>query len=271
MPKVLSDGVEIHFEVRGEGPAVLFHTGAGGDSRIWEEAGYMDALPGFRKILMDQRGRGQSGRPTSADAHRMEHCVSDVAAVLDAASASSAGFWAYSNGIFVGLAFGAAYPRRLEALVGIGTLPYSDLCDLPRIEDREAFIKEQITGGGVSADVDRFMREDGEKFPEAIDRNVRDGDPRQYALSRLARRAWRGPKSLYATFSPALLMLTGERENDEGETEKSVAEMPRARVVRIGGVGHLASFYRSDLTAPRAIPFLREHLANPGVPSAAPR
>jgi pimeloyl-ACP methyl ester carboxylesterase len=264
--KIVSDGVEIHYEVRGEGPAILFHTGAGGDRRIWEEAGYVDALPGFRKILMDQRGRGQSGRPASVDAHRMEHCVSDVAAVLDDAGVSSAAFWAYSNGIFVGLAFGAAHPGRLEALIGIGTLPYYDICDLPPIEDPQAFIEEQITRGGVSAEVGRFMQEEGERFPAAIDRNVRDGDARMYALGRLARRSWRGPKSLYATFSPAVLILAGEKENDEGETARSVMDMPQAQLVRIAGVGHLASFYRSDLTVPHALPFLREHLAIVGRP-----
>jgi len=262
MRKTVSDGVEIHYEIRGEGPAILFHTGAGGDSRIWEDAGYVDALPGFRKILVDQRGRGRSGRPDGVDAHRMEHCVSDVAAVLDDAGVNSAAFWAYSNGILVGLAFGVAHPKRIEALVGIGTLPYYDLCDLPPIEDPQAFIEEQITRGGVSAEVDRFMGEEGERFPAAIDRNVRDGDPRMYALGRLARRSWQGPKSLYASFGPAALILAGETESDEGETERSVAEMPQAQFVRIPGVGHLASFYRSDLIVPRVLPFLRERLAS---------
>ncbi len=263
MSAIVNDGVEIHYEVRGEGPAVLFHTGAGGDSRMWVEAGYMEALPGFRKILMDQRGRGKSGRPTGIDQHRMERFVSDVAAVLDDAGVDSTAFWAYSNGVFVGLAFGAAYPKRLKALIGIGTLLHKDLCDLPSLGDPTAFVTEQVANGGVGADVDRFMREESERFPDAIDRNVRAGDPRMYALTRLAWRSWRGPRSLYAACSTPVLMVTGARETDDGETEKSVAEMPNARVVWVPGVGHLASFYRSDLTVPHAIPFLREPLIGP--------
>jgi|GEM_PF-781702 len=264
MPMAVSDGVEIYYEVRGDGPTVLLHTGAGGDSRIWEHAGYVDALSGYRKILMDQRGRGRSGRPASLESHRMEHFVSDIAAVLDDAGADKAAFWAYSNGIYVGLAFGAAHPGRLGAMIGTGTLSYSDICDLPPIEDPEAFIEEQIAKGGVAADVDRFMKEDNERFPDPIDRNVRDGDPRMYALSRIARRSWRGPRSLYATCSVPVLMLTGAREEDDGETEKSVAEIPKARMVRIPGVGHLASFSRSDLTVPHAAAFLEEHLPAQG-------
>ncbi len=260
MPNIKSAGVEIHYEVRGEGPAILFHTGAGGDCRMWELAGYVDALPGFRKILMDQRGRGRSGRPRDVEAHRMEHCVSDVAAVLDDAGEESAAFWGYSNGIFVGLAFGAAHPGRLRALLGIGTLPDYDICDLPPIEDPQALIQECVAKGGVSQDVDAFMKQDGERFPDAIDRNVRESDPVMYALGRIARRSWKGPKSLYATFAPPALVLTGEKETDEGKTEESIRAMPLGRVVRIAGAGHLASFHRSDLTIGHALPFLRRHL-----------
>ncbi len=250
--------MSIHYEVRGEGPAILFHTGAGGDGRIWEFAGYVDGLPGFTKILMDQRGRGRSGRPETAEAHRMEHFVADIGAVLDDAGVESAAFWGYSNGVYPGLAFGAAHPQRIQALVGTGTLWFQDVSDLGPVPDEAAFIDEQVAKGGVVQDVDEYQRVDGEHFPEAIDRNVRAGDPRQYALDRIGRRSWHGPRSLYASFAAPVLMITGEREQDEGATAKALEAMPHGRGVRIPGVGHLASFYRSDLALPLALPFLRE-------------
>ena len=261
MPVITSEGVSIWYEVRGEGPALLFHTGAGGDSRIWEYAGYVDGLPGFAKILMDQRGRGRSGRPETSEAHRMEHFVADIGAVLDDAGVESAGFWGYSNAVFAGLAFGIAHPRRLRALLGTGTLPYQDISDLGPVTDEAAFIAEQVAKGGVGQDVDGYQAQDGERFPDPIDRNVRDGDPRMYALDRIGRRSWHGPKSLYPSFRAPVLMLTGEKEEDEGQTVKALAALPNARGVRIPGVGHLASFYRSDLALPYALPFLREHLS----------
>lgn len=260
MPVIRNEGVEIHYETHGEGPAVLLHTGAGGDSQMWELAGYVGGLPGFRKILMDQRGRGRSSHPAGVESHRMEHSVSDIAAVLDDAGERAVTFWGYSNGIFVGLAFGVAHPSRIRALLGIGTLPDFDLSDLPPIEDPEALIQECIAKGGVSQDVDNYMKQDNERFPEPVDRNVRGGDPRMYALGRIARRSWRGPKSLYARFAAPSLILTGERETDEGKTELAVAAMPRGRMARLPGLGHLASFYRSDVALRHALPFLREHL-----------
>lgn len=260
MPNAQGDGVTIHYEIRGKGPAVLFHTGAGGDSRMCEQAGYVDGLPGFTKILMDQRGRGRSGRPETVEAHRMEHFAADIGAVLDDAGIESAGFWGYSNGVYAGLAFGVAHPKRLKALVGTGTLSFQDVSDLGPIQDEAAFIAELVAKGGVAQDVDEYQRVDGEHFPETIDRNVREGDPRMYALDRIGRRFWRGPKSLYPSFSAPVLMISGEREKDDGATERALATLPNGRGVRIPGVGHLAGFYRSDLTLPHALPFLREHV-----------
>jgi pimeloyl-ACP methyl ester carboxylesterase len=225
---------------------------------MWQLAGYVDAMPGFRKILMDQRGRGRSSRPTEVEDHRMDQCQSDVARVLDHAGQETAAFWGYSNGIFVGLAFGASHPNRLTALVGTGTLALYDLCELPPIEDPEALVEECIAKGGVAQDVDAFMKQDHEQFPAPIDKNVREGDPKMYALGRIARRSWHGPGSLYATFATPTLILTGEREDDAGDTERAVAAMPNARLARLSGLGHLASFYRSDVALRYVLPFLRE-------------
>lgn len=260
MATVTSEGVTLHYEVRGKGPAILFHTGAGGDSRMWEQAGYLDRLTGFTAILMDQRGRGRSDRPDTVESHRMEHFVADVGAVLDGAGVNSAGFWGYSNGVYVGLAFGIAHPNRIKALVGTGTLPFQDMSDLGPIADPEAFIAEQVAKGGVAQDVDAYEKQDGEHFPEAVDRNVREGDPKMYALDRIGRRSWHGPKSLYPSFRAPVLMIGGEKEKDAGATDHALATLPNARGVRIPGVGHLAAFYRSDLSTPHAIPFLWQHL-----------
>ncbi len=250
----------IHYEVRGKGPAILFHTGAGGDSRMWHLAGYVDALPGFKKILIDQRGRGKSGKPADLEAHRMPRFVSDVAAVLDREGVDSAAIWGYSNGALVGLAFGTAHPKRVRALVGTGSLPFADLTERPPIPDPEGFIRENVAKGGVAQDVDAFMREEHDRFPNLIDANVRLGDPLMYALDRVAWRSWKGPKSLYPTFAAPVLMLTGEREDTERQTEQSLALLPKARGVRLPGVGHLSAFAESGLSLPHALPFLREHL-----------
>jgi len=257
MPFASNHGVRIYYESEGEGPAVVFETGAGGDLRIWRHAGYPDGLSGFRRILMDQRGRGRSDRPDTIESHQMERHVEDVGAVLDDAGVERCAFWGYSNGILVGLAFGTAHPSRLAALVGTGALPFQNVSDLPPTDLAE-LVKQDAARGGVRFVLDQYMTEENERFPAEIDQNVREGDPLMHALDRAARRSWRGPLALYEGLQAPALIFAGEREDAERETERSVARMPKGSLHRVPGVGHLAAFYRSDLSLPVAIPFLKK-------------
>jgi hypothetical protein len=54
-------------------------------------------------------------------------------------------------------------------------------------------------------------------------------------------------------------MVTGEKEDSEHDTEKSVARIPNVRVVRNSGQGHLSNFFRGELTLGHIRPFLSEN------------
>jgi len=258
MPYVTSHDVRIFYEAEGSGPAIVFHTGAGGDSRIWREAGYVSGTEGFTRLLIDQRGRGRSDKPQHPDAHRMELFADDVHSVLQELGIPSAAFWGYSNGILVGIAFGGLFPNSLRCLVGTGALRFRDLTDLPRV-DPEKEIQTTIAEKGVVGELESRMAKEDDRFPPAIDRNVRDGDPLMLALDGIAWRDWEGPRTVLERFHAPILLLTGEKEDPDRQTEDTVSRIRNARVIRVPNVGHLGAFYRSDLTLPHALPFLRDH------------
>ncbi|MGZ4407107.1 MAG: alpha/beta fold hydrolase, partial [Gaiellaceae bacterium] len=58
------DGLRLAYDVVGDGFPVILHTGAGGDSRMWRDAGYVDALGNYMVVLFDHRGHGASDTPT---------------------------------------------------------------------------------------------------------------------------------------------------------------------------------------------------------------
>jgi pimeloyl-ACP methyl ester carboxylesterase len=260
LPFVNNGAVKIHYEVVGHGPTVVLHTGAGGDSRMWRDAGYLKGLADFRLILMDQRGRGLSSRPAALEEHRMDRFVADVNCVLDDVGVDAVGFWGYSNGAMVGIAFGADHSTRLKGLVGTGSFYSGDLTDLPPISNVEAEIQRLVAQGGVVHELEAFMANTGEQFPDPIDRNVRETDPRMYALDEVAWVSWRGPRSAYPTFPAPVLAIGGEREDKNRHTERSMAMLPKGQIIRLEGLGHLGAFYRSDLALPHARPFLEQTL-----------
>lgn len=53
MPYTRRAGVRLHYQDAGSGPAVLLHTGGGGDGRMWDLAGYTAALAGYRTLVLD--------------------------------------------------------------------------------------------------------------------------------------------------------------------------------------------------------------------------
>lgn len=253
--------VTVHYEVEGAGPTLVLHAGAGGDLRTWRYAGYPARLSGFRLVLIDQRGHGQSSRPSRVEDHTMDQYAGDVAAVLDDLGADSAAFWGYSAGFLVGLAFAAAFPSRIKALVGTGAFTLADLSELPPISDREAFIAQVVREVGVVASYEQFMKAESDRFPEPIDRNVRETDPSMGALRRLAWRSWHGPKSALPMVRSPVLIIVGEKEDPEHDTSKVVEGLSEGKLAMLQGHGHISSFYRSDVAVPLALPFLREHTA----------
>jgi pimeloyl-ACP methyl ester carboxylesterase len=78
-------GVEIHYEVYGDGattlllipPSPITH------SRIWK-AQIPHLARRYRVVTFDGRGNGKSGRPTSVTDHARPANVADIIAVLDA-------------------------------------------------------------------------------------------------------------------------------------------------------------------------------------------
>ena len=253
---VNNGSVRIHYEIEGDGPAILMRTGAGGDSRIFRDAGYVAGLPGYRKILMDQRGRGESDHPAGLDAHRYEAHIADICAVLDDAGVKSTAFLGYSAGATMGVAFGVAHPERLRALIGIGSLPYANFSERPKPANVDEEIQRIVDAGGVRAEYEAFMKQDNDRFPDPIHQNVIEGDPLMRALDAVAALEWRGHLATYPELRCPVLMLTGELEDSERQTERSIEHIPNGHVLRLPRVGHLSAFYRSDVTLPYIIDFL---------------
>src|SRR5260221_11382730 len=80
MPVVSHEGAELYYEVHGEGPAIAFPHGSGGNTLIWWQQ-----VPHFAKarrgLVYDHRGWGRSR--CAPDALQPRHFAGDRAAILD--------------------------------------------------------------------------------------------------------------------------------------------------------------------------------------------
>ena len=114
MPKAPINGMELYYETAGEGPAVVFAHGRGGNHLSWWQQ-----VPVFSKsyrcITFDQRGFGQSFNPP--DMPGREAFVEDLRALLDYLGISETFLVAQSLGGLTCLGFALANPHRTKGLV----------------------------------------------------------------------------------------------------------------------------------------------------------
>ncbi|MGD0865928.1 MAG: alpha/beta hydrolase [Rhizomicrobium sp.] len=116
------NGVKIHFETYGEGPAILLTHGYSATAEMWE--GQIDILSRHHTlILWDMRGHGQSDSPEDQSAYSEEATVGDMAAILDVVGANRAVIGGLSLGGYMSLAFHLTYPERVRALLIVDTGP----------------------------------------------------------------------------------------------------------------------------------------------------
>src|ERR1700679_3510018 len=122
MAKLNRDGVELYYEVHGAGPPVLLTHGYSSSSHMWE-AQLAAFSKHFKLITWDMRGHGRSDYPDDQGQYSEAATVADMAAILDAVGAKTAGIGGLSLGGHLSVAFPRAHPERTRALLIIDTGP----------------------------------------------------------------------------------------------------------------------------------------------------
>ena len=255
MPDLTRDGVTLHWEERGSGPAVFWHTGGGGDGSMWETAGYLDALPGRRHLLFDHRGHGRSGKPTQLEAHRLQEYVADAIAVLDETGVDAATLVGYSAGAIVVYAMAAAHPDRVSAVVGIGGVAHPDDTNALRVE-----MARDVREHGFAQSLEEMSAEESEPAPGWLLENLASTSTEMFAL---AVEGWATAPTECNDFpriTAPTLIVCGEQENTDGAAELAVEALRHGRCEILPGLGHLQAFWRSDLTAPLIAQFVAHHV-----------
>jgi pimeloyl-ACP methyl ester carboxylesterase len=119
MPTANNDGVDIHYEITGDGPPVILLHGFPDSSRLWRHQVPALVEAGFRVIVPDMRGYGASTKPADVDAYNILHLVGDVGAVLAGAGATPARVVGHDWGAAVAWALASVAPDAVDRLAAL--------------------------------------------------------------------------------------------------------------------------------------------------------
>ncbi len=120
MPKTKINGVDIHYEVAGEGPTVVWLHGLLGSvarSRRWREGMEGLAARGFRVVSYDARGHGESGFTDDESHYSWASHAGDMTRLLDELGLEKAIIGGGSMGAGVSLTLAISHLERVEKLI----------------------------------------------------------------------------------------------------------------------------------------------------------
>jgi pimeloyl-ACP methyl ester carboxylesterase len=258
MPIIDRDGVKIHYEVYGSGPALLLTHGYSSTSAMWH--GQIAALSQHHKlVLWDMRGHGRSDYPEDPAAYSEALTVADMAALLDEVGAASAIIGGLSLGGYMSLAFYRAHPRRVRALLIIDTGP-----GFKKDDARDAWNKRAHDTG------DRFEREGlavlkgASRERSSVSHRDASGLARA-ARGMLTQHDARVIETLPDIKVPSLVVVGADDTPFLAASDYMAAKIPGAKKVVIPAAGHAVNIDQPQAFIDAVLPFLD------GLARSAPR
>lgn len=244
MPLARINGIELYYEVHGEGPALVLAHGGGGSHLSWWQNVPVLARK-FRCVTFDHRGFGASCDLT--DGPGASAFVEDLRQLLDHLGIQRAALAGQSMGGWTVLGFAAAYPDRVGALALCDT--HAGMDD-PEVAREQAKLRE-LTKGGLASVLARAYAAD---FPTR--------DPvRCFLYQQISGLNTRVPANLLSVLTrmknryepivdwriPTMLLVGAEDAIIPAAVMGIMAQrIPQARFVEVPGAGHSAYFEKPD-------------------------
>jgi pimeloyl-ACP methyl ester carboxylesterase len=175
MASIAVNGTTLYYELRGDGPPVMFISGATGDAGHWTEVA--DALAGEYTVLSyDRRANSRSPRPANWTATSIDEQADDAAALLRALDLAPAVAYGNSGGAVILTNVALRHPAVLRGAI-FHEPPYLQVTSATEeIGGRlQQLVGEGMATGGPAMATELFVRwVAGDETFESFDPELRD-------------------------------------------------------------------------------------------------
>lgn len=179
--KIESNGIEINYEVDGQGPWLVMSHSLACNISMWDEQARV-LKRDYRVLRFDTRGHGGSDAP--AGPYSLDMLAADLLGLLDGLKVEQAHFVGLSMGGMIGMTFALQHPARLSSLVLCDTSSRIPAEAGPVWEDRIRTVTEQGIEPLVEPTLQRWFTEPFYKSNKAmmtrVGQMIRGTNPKGY-------------------------------------------------------------------------------------------
>ncbi|MGG1674525.1 alpha/beta fold hydrolase [Neobacillus sp. NRS-1170] len=264
MPITNANGIDLYYEVHGEGEPLLLIMGLSLNSKSWFRT--LPALSEhYKVIIFDNRGVGLSGKPNTP--YSIDLMAEDTNAVLDAAGVESAHVYGISMGGMIAQRFAIKYPEKVRSLIlgcttsgGVNHVqPSADVSMLMLSRASSTATPEEMAWATAPILYSQsFIENQRELIAEDIQKRIELPIlPYAYMLQLQACLAHDTYNEINHIKAPALVIHGDEDRLVPYENGVTLAEkIPNAEFLTIKGAGHIYVTEANDLVNKRVLEFL---------------
>jgi pimeloyl-ACP methyl ester carboxylesterase len=243
--------VKLYYEVHGDkGPVVILTHGFSATSAMWR--GQIDAFSkDHRLVIWDMRGHGQTDYPEDPSAYSEKATLQDIGALLDAVGADKAIVGGLSLGGYMSMAFYAAHPQRVLALLIIDTGP-----GFKKDEARDNWNKYALATAS-KLETDGLAALQSASAERATSKHRSASGVAHAARGMLTQRDATVINMLPNINVPSLVIVGAKDTNFLNAADYMAARIPAAQKVVIPDAGHAANIDQPDIFNKAVLDFLR--------------
>jgi pimeloyl-ACP methyl ester carboxylesterase len=183
------NGLDIHHEIQGEGPTIVFVHGLGATSNVWH-AQRTTLSKNYRVIIYDRSGSGRSQQ--AREGYSIDAWTDELAGLLDYLAVPSAVVVGHSLGSMIAQRFAGKYSNRTKALVLAGGEAELGPEEKKALTERARSIETDgpisVVGPWLTAVLTAATREANPALAGLVREMFLSNDARTYALHCLALR-----------------------------------------------------------------------------------
>ncbi|MFK9094536.1 alpha/beta fold hydrolase [Bacillus salipaludis] len=265
MPITNANGIDLYYEIHGDGEPLLLIMGLSLNSKSWFRT--LPALSEhYKVIIFDNRGVGLSSKPNIP--YSIELMAEDARAVLDAAGVDSAHVYGISMGGMIAQRLSVKYPERIRSLI-LGCTTSGGVNHVQPSADVSMLMLSRVSAVATPEEIawatapilysQTFIENQRDLVAEDIQKRIElPIQPYAYMLQLQACMAHDTSSEIDQITAPTLVIHGNEDKLVPYQNGVTLAEtIPGAEFLTIQGAGHIYVTEANDLVNKRVLEFLK--------------